>query len=63
MILKDRNLRDQAIDQRFVKLRDGGGLLMDEILQVLDQTRVLKIMERNISPKSVNLDDLGLYFP
>ncbi len=33
VILKDRNLRDQAHDQRLVKLRDGGGLLMDEILQ------------------------------
>ena len=26
VILKDRNLRDQAFDQRLVKRRDGGGL-------------------------------------
>ena len=28
VILKDRNLRDQALDQRLVKLCNGGGLLM-----------------------------------
>ena len=36
VILKDRDLRDQALDQRFVKLRDGAGLALDKILQVLD---------------------------
>ena len=52
VILKDRNLRDQALDQRLVKLRDGGGLLMDEILQVLDQAHLL-ILEHAV--------DLGLF--
>ena len=41
VILKDRNLRDQALDQRLVKLCDGGGLLPDEILQVLAQAHLL----------------------
>ena len=52
VILKDRNLRDQALDQRLVKLRDGGGLLMDEILQVLDQAHLL-ILDHAV--------DLGLF--
>jgi len=37
VVFKNRNLRDQAFDQRFVKLRDGGGLLPDEILKLSDQ--------------------------
>ena len=37
MILEDRDLHDQAFDQRFIKFCDDGGLLPDEILQVLDQ--------------------------
>ena len=52
MILKDRNLRDQALDQRLVKLCNGGGLLMDEILQVLDQTHLF-ILDHAV--------DLGLF--
>ncbi len=52
VILKDRNLRDQAFDQRLVKLCDGGGLLMDEILQVLDQAHLL-ILDHAV--------DLGLF--
>ena len=51
-ILKDRNLRDQALDQRLVKLCDGGGLLMNEILQVLDQTHLF-ILDHTF--------DLGLF--
>ena len=41
VILEDRNLRDQALDQRLVKLCDGGRLAFDEILQVLDQAHLL----------------------
>ena len=41
MILEDRNLHDQAFDQRFIKFCDGGRLLPDEILQVLDQAHLL----------------------
>ena len=33
VVFENRNLRDQALDQRLVKLRDGGGLLPDEILK------------------------------
>ena len=33
MILENGDLGNQAADQRFVKLRDGGGLLPDEILK------------------------------
>ena len=40
VILENRDLRDQALDQRLVKLRDGGGLLPDEILKVSDQTHL-----------------------
>ena len=36
MILEDGDLFDQAADQRFIKLCDGGGLAFDEILQVPD---------------------------
>ncbi len=52
MILKDRDLRDQALDQRFVKLRDGAGLALDKILQVLDQAHLL-ILDNTV--------DLGLF--
>ena len=41
MVFENRDLRDQALDQRLVKLRDGGGLLPDEILKVSDQTHLL----------------------
>ena len=41
VILEDRDLRDQALDQHLVKLRDGGGLAFNEILQVLDQAHLL----------------------
>ena len=41
MVFENRDLRDQAFDQRLVKLRDGGGLLPDEILKVSDQTHLL----------------------
>ena len=40
VILENRDLRDQALDQRLVKFRDGGGLLPDEILKVSDQTHL-----------------------
>ena len=40
MIFENSDLRDQALDQRLVKLRDGGGLLPDEILKVSDQTHL-----------------------
>jgi hypothetical protein len=40
MIFENRDLRDQALDQRLVKPRDGGGLLPDEILKVSDQTHL-----------------------
>ena len=40
MVFENRDLRDQALDQRLVKLRDGGGLLPDEILKVSDQTHL-----------------------
>lgn len=36
VILKDRNLCDQALDQCLVKLCDGGRLAFDEILQIPD---------------------------
>ena len=41
VILEDRDLGDQALDQHLVKLYDGGGLAFDEILQVLDQAHLL----------------------
>ena len=41
MILEDRNLCDQALDQCLVKLHDRGGLALDEVLQVLDQAHLL----------------------
>ena len=41
MILENRDLRDQALDQRLVKLCDRGGLALDEVLQVLDQAHLL----------------------
>ena len=41
MILENRDLRDQSLDQHLVKLRNGGGLALDEILQVLDQAHLL----------------------
>ena len=41
MIFENRDLRDQALDQRLVKPRDGGGLLPDEILKVSDQPHLL----------------------
>ena len=41
MVFENRDLRDQALDQRLVKLHDGGGLLPDEILKVSDQTHLL----------------------
>ena len=37
VVFENCDLRDQALDQRLVKLRDGGGLLPDEILKVSDQ--------------------------
>ena len=33
VVFENCDLRDQALDQRLVKLRDGGGLLPDEILK------------------------------
>lgn len=41
MIFENSDLRDQALDQRLVKLHDGGGLLPDEILKVSDQPHLL----------------------
>ena len=41
MVFENCDLRDQALDQRLVKLRDGGGLLSDEILKVSDQPHLL----------------------
>ena len=38
MTLKDG---DQVLDQRLAKLRDGGGLLPDEILKDSDQPHLL----------------------
>jgi len=49
MIFENRDLRDQALDQRLVKPRDGGGLLPDEILKVSDQPHLL------VSNNTVNL--------
>ena len=40
MIFENGDLRDQALDKRLVKDRDGGGLLPDEILKVSDQTHL-----------------------
>ena len=36
MVLKDCDFLNQAADQRFVKLCDGGRLVLNEILQVPD---------------------------
>ena len=52
VILENRDLRDQALDQYLVKLRDRGGLAFDEILQVLDQVHLL-ILDHTV--------DLGLF--
>ena len=41
MVFENCDLRDQALDQRLVKVRDGGGLLPDEILKVSDQPHLL----------------------
>ena len=41
VVFENRNLRDQALDQRLVKVRDGGRLLPDEILKVSDQPHLL----------------------
>ncbi len=41
VVFENRDLRDQALDQSLVKLRDGGGLLPDEILQVSYQPHLL----------------------
>ena len=41
MVFENRNLRDQALDKRLIKVRDGGGLLPDEILEVSDQPHLL----------------------
>ena len=55
MIFEDRDLCYQALDQHFVKLRDGG-LALDEILQVLAQAHLL------ITDNAVYLGLLS-YFP
>ena len=52
MILKDRNFRDQTLNQRFVKLRDRGGLALNEILLVLDQAHLF-VLDHAV--------DLGLF--
>ena len=49
MVFENCDLRDQALDQRLVKLRDGGGLLPDELLKVSDQPHPL------VSNNAVNL--------
>ena len=40
VVFDNCDLRNQAFDQRLVKLCDGGGLLPDEILKVSDQTHL-----------------------
>lgn len=40
MIIEDGDLRQQALDQFFAKLCDGGGLLLDKVLQVLNQAHL-----------------------
>ena len=49
VILEDRNLHDQAFDQRFIKLRDRGGPLPDEILQVLDVSMLSVVYTESVS--------------
>lgn len=41
MILEDGNLLNQAADQRLIKLRDGGRLFLDKILQFTDLLHLL----------------------
>lgn len=41
MVFENRNLRDHALDQRLIKVRDGGVLLPNEILKVSDQPHLL----------------------
>lgn len=41
MSLKDSDLLNQAADQRLIKLRDGGRLAFDEILQFPDLLHLL----------------------
>ena len=41
MVFENRDLGNKPFDQRFIKFCDGGRLLPDEILQVLDQAHLL----------------------